>query len=153
MAYGEPEDEGLVLPDIRTKVGRWRRVSHDGIADPQAYFDLDTEPLREARGNLWLKVQPFSLDVACASARDAQRLVAVAQGIYQRGASTISPGCEWRTVVSIEGHERLEMPFTLCGQRVYNGSLEVLASVVNGKLTKNWHNMARLLEALRSHLS
>jgi len=153
MGYGEAGQEGeLVVPDITNKTGRWRRVSHDGISDPDNYFNLDTEPLCEARGNLWLKVQPFSLDVACASAADAHRLVAVAREVYQRGASIIVPEREWRTVVNIEGPERLEMPFTLCGQQVYSGSLHALASLVNAKLAKNWARMDRLLEAMRRSL-
>jgi len=153
MAYGEAgQEQELVVPDIKSKTGRWRRVSHDGISDPDNYFNLDTEPLCEARGNLWLKVQPFSVDVACASMVDAHRLVAVARQVYQRGASIIVPEREWRTVVSVEGPERLEMPFTLCGQQVYSGSLHALASLVNAKLAKNWARMDRLLEAMRRSL-
>jgi len=150
MAHGSSCEEPE-LPDFRAKVGRWRHVSHDGIEDAEAYFNLDSEPV-EAREHLWLKVQPFSLDVACASAAAAHRLVAVAREVFQRGASTISPGCEWKTVVSIEGHERLEMPFTMNGQRAYNGSLQALAGVINGKLSRNWERMDSLLAALRRDL-
>jgi len=156
MAYGRPRGtaggEHLVLPGARTRLGRWRRVSHEAIEDAAAYFDLESEPLAGVRDQLWLKVQPFSLDVACASAADAQRLVAVAREVYQRGASTISCGREWRTVVSVEGHERLEMPFTICGKQVYSGPLEALASLVNAKLARNWARMQGLQERLRALL-
>ncbi|CAK0855612.1 unnamed protein product, partial [Prorocentrum cordatum] len=102
--------------------------------------------------DLWLIVNPFSVDVACASTEDARRLVMVAQQIYKRGASIISPARDWRTVVAIEGNQRLDMPFAMSGQRVYNGSLRALADVVNAKLEKNWAWMDQFLETLRREL-
>jgi len=145
-------DDEVILPDKSTKVGRWRRVSHDGINDPESYFDLKTEPLNEYSDNLWLKFQPFSLDVSCASPADATRLVTLANSVYHRGASVIAPRREWRTVVNIEDKERLEMPFTIKGKMVYSGSLASLAQIINGKCARNWANMDRLLEVFRNRL-
>lgn len=143
--------EAMVLPDSTTMVGRYS-VSHDGILDPQAYFDLEADPLRDVHDHLWLQVQPFTLDVACASVADAQRLVAIGRPFYGHMINIISAEREWRTVVGIIGQERIDMPITLYGQRVYTGSVEALARIVNAKLKKNWSTMGRFLQALREQL-
>eukprot|EP00927_Polykrikos_kofoidii_P085993 TRINITY_DN9507_c0_g2_i1.p1 TRINITY_DN9507_c0_g2~~TRINITY_DN9507_c0_g2_i1.p1 ORF type:complete len:352 (+),score=57.93 TRINITY_DN9507_c0_g2_i1:34-1056(+) len=142
----------VVVPGVRNVVGRWR-VSHDEISDAKAYFSLDTDPLREPRNkdHLWLMVQPFDLHVACATADDANRLLALAQRVFP-GSSIIAPARDWRTVVSIHGNQRLEMLFSHFGHPVYCGSLQALADIINGKLQKNWSSMDRLLEMLRMKL-
>lgn len=151
------------LPAVRNTSGRWR-ISHDGIADADSYFCLETSPLLEHRDHLWLIVQPFDLHVACANVAEAHRLLAIAQPVFPR-SSVIAPagvphrwgggrrgGRNKRTVVSVQGDQRLEMPFTVFGQRVFCGCLATLARIVNGKLAKNWAAMDRFLDALRENL-
>lgn len=152
VAYTAAAEEGAVtVPGARSKVER-TRVSHDGILDVSDYFALDFQALRAARRDLWLMVQPFSLHVSCASAMDAQRLVVAAGCAPGISASVLAPTREWRTVVNVEGRQRLEMPFALSGQPVYSGPLAALGAIVNGKLGKNWAAMEELLVAMQQKL-
>jgi len=147
---GKGEDVEL-LPGAKSHTGRWR-ISHDGIVnDPEEYFDLETEPLRDNLSSLWLHVQAMELQVACASAADANRLISVVKKVFQR-AYVKSASREWKTLVYVEGSQRIEMPFALSGNRVYCGSVQELAQIVNSKLKKNWDDMDRLLEVLKKDL-
>jgi len=131
---------------------------HDGIVDADEYFCLETEPLRSlcADGvHIWLKVEPFDLDVDCATEPDARRFLAISKTVYSRRAmvQSVIEGSKrntWR--INIHGNQRLEMPLTFSGKRVYSGETEALANIVNAKLAKNWALTDKLLQALRDNL-
>lgn len=145
----EGDERDLVLPNKENVVGSWRRVSHDCIEDAEEYFSLESEPLNDGVDTLMFRFQPFSLDISCASPEDAKRLVNAANLVYHRGASVIAPRREWRSVVSIEAGERIDMPFKLGGQKAYSGSNEFLGRLVNDKFARNWADMDRLLETFQ----
>lgn len=155
MAYTPIGDTecGEGLPGARSHMCGHARSSHDGISDVEAFFSLEEDPLKsfcEAGNDVWLKVEPFQLDVDCATPSDARRLLRVAQLVYQQGVAVLSAEEHWR--VNMQDNQRLEMPFVLSGQPVFNGCHTSLARIINAKLSKNWSRMDRLLQALRDDL-
>lgn len=152
MAYGAADEGGVILPGTKSKTNLGHvRVSHDGVPDDaEAYFS--EEGLLGEGSDLWFLVRPFTLDVACASLEAATRLQQLAEPLFHRGSSIISPGRDWRSIVAFQGNQNLEMPYILAGKPVFSGSISDLAELANGKLTKNWQQMDRLLEKLKAEL-
>jgi len=160
MAYESPRGAQApweVLPGANMHSTRIRE-SHDCIADAESYFSCELEPVRSycREGvHVWLKMEPFDLDVDCASEADAKRFLAIAKTIFSRAATvmSVSEGSlrdKWR--INVRGNQCLEMPFAFAGQRLFAGQAATLANIVNAKLRKNWAATDRFLQALRSKL-
>lgn len=160
MAYESPhgaQDPWEVLPGANMRSTRMKE-SHDCIADAERYFSCETEPIQShcREGvHLWLKMEPFDLDVDCASEADAKRLLALAKTVFSRAATvmSVSEGStrdKWR--INVRGNQCLEMPFAFAGQCAFVGQADTLANIVNAKLKKNWAATDRFLQALRSRL-
>lgn len=144
------KEQGSLSQGAKSHTGRWR-ISHDGIANADDYFDLEAEGLRDNLGDLWLHVQAMELQVACANLAEANRLIAVIKKVFQR-AYVKSAGKEWKTLVQADGMQHIQMPFALSGRRVFGGSNEEMTRIVNTKLQRNWDDMERLLEVLKTDL-
>jgi len=160
MAYESPHGARApweVLPGANMHSTRMKE-SHDCIEDAERYFSCETEPLRShcREGvHLWLKMEPFDLDVDCASESGAKRLLAIAKTVVSRSATvmSVSEGSmrdKWR--INVRGNQCLEMPFAFAGQCAFTGQADALANIVNAKLKKNWAATDRFLQALRSRL-
>lgn len=148
VSYGATNCESeLVLPGAQTHTGRWC-ITHDEIRDAAAYFDLHQESLQQHLASLWLHMQPLELQVACASPAAANRLVAACKKVLSR-VYVKSAAREWKTLIFMEGNQRIEMPFALSGKQVYSGSLDTLASLVNAKLNRNWEDIRSLLHVFQ----
>ncbi len=105
----------------------WLKVSHELIT--KEFFNI------QPQGTVWLKMEPFIIHIACKDIDSANTLLQTAKEVFKK-SSILS--INRKTIIEIQGSDKVDMPFYEESTLVYTGNQESLMNLLNKKLQKSW---------------
>ena len=130
---------------------RWA-VSHDPIEteywEKHLGTELSSSSISSHTEDVWIRMEPFLLHVACRSMGAARQLLKAARPVFKNvGVTTWN---ESRCMVAIWGDEGLDMPLVIQQQSVHSGREEWLTETINDKFRRNQSKLDAFTEAIRN---
>ncbi len=125
----------------------WIRVSHHFV-ESEFLGRIGCVGDADLDGNIWLKVEPFIMHVACEDLSAAKRLLAVSKKMYKKSCIlTVAK----KFIIEIRGSENIVMPFSSGGKKLFTDN-EFLVNIVNQKLSSIFDGIKKFEKLIETEL-